>query len=306
MAGPGMIRYVALLVLLAAIWSSAFVFIKVAVGTIPPLSVAAARIVIAAVFLYLYARIIKESLPPFGKTWVMFFLIGLFGNGLPFTLISWGELRVDSGLAAILMSIMPLVTLLLVHLFTEDERITPGKVVGVFLGLGGVVVLVGPQALLNLGGDAVYQLAVTGGAVCYAIASVIARRLPPSPPVGRSAAVMICASLQMIPLSLYLDRPWTLSPTPEALGSVAFLGLIATAIATVIYFIVVSAKGATFLSFINYMIPLMGVFWGATLLGEQVEPKALAALALILAGLAIANYKSKAPSGEKTRISKGP
>ena len=248
---------------------------------------------LAAVVLYAFIALKGQRLPRSGRMWTLFFLIGILGNGLPFTLIAWGEQRIDSGLAAILMAVMPLATLLLTHAFTEDERLTAPKLIGVAMGFAGVVLLIGPEVLRGLGGQAGRQLAVAGGAVCYAVTFTIARFVPPSPPAVRSAAVMICASVQIIPLALLVDQPWALSPSPASVAALVYLGLLPTALATIIFFQLISARGATFVALNNYMIPVLGVIWGAAFLGERISLQALGALALILIGIGVTSLRPR-------------
>lgn len=282
-----------LLILLASLWSSSFAAIKIGVGTIPPLTLAAGRIAVAAAVLYALIALRGQRLPRSARLWALFFLIGVTGNALPFTLIAWGEERIDSGLAAILMAVMPPTTVLLTHVFTRDERLTAPKLIGVAMGFAGVVLLIGPEALRGLGGEAGRQLAVAGGAVCYAVTFTIARFVPPSPPAVRSAAVMICASVQMIPLALLVDQPWALSPSAGSVAALVYLGLLPTALATIIFFQLISARGATFVALNNYMIPVLGVIWGAAFLGERISLQALGALALILIGIGVTSLRRR-------------
>ncbi len=283
---PGAVE-IALLLSLATIWSSSFAFIKVAVETVPPLSVAAGRLLLAAVLIVAVTRLRGLKFPREKGLWPKFFAIGLFGNALPFFLISWGEVTIDSGLAAILMAAMPLATLVLAHFFTSDERMNPARVLGVFLGFGGVLVLIGPAALAGLGDEAIRQTAVAGGAVCYAIATVTARRLPRMPLFVSSAGALIASVVLSLPLALLIDRPWALSPSPESLGAVVVLGLFPTALAMLMYFALLQRTGATFIALNNYLIPSLGVIWGILFLGEALSPRAILALAIILAGIAV-------------------
>jgi len=284
-------RNVFLLLILASIWSSSFAVIKVGVETLPPMTLATLRILLAALILYAYVRMKGLSAIMPRKMWGLAFIVGLFGNGLPFTLIGWGEQTIDSGLAAILMAVMPLTTLLLLHWTSSDERLTPIKLTGITTGFLGVVVLVGPEALKGLGGDAIRQIVVAGGAVCYAIATSTAKHMPPMHPAQRGAAVMIMAGLQMIPVSLLIDRPWELSPSMDSILAAVYLGIFPTALATLIYFALMSARGATFISLNNYLIPGLGVIWGWLFLDESISVQSLGALALILTGIAITNMK---------------
>ncbi len=293
-------RSLALLAVLSAILSSSFLFIKIGVETVPPLTMAVGRVVLASLFLYAFLRLRRQSLPSGGRLWVMFMGLAILGNGLPFFLIAWGEERIDSGLAAILMAVMPLATVILTHFFTADERAGVAKVLGVAVGLAGVAFLFGTEALRGLGGDVWRQLAVAGAALSYAAAATLARRLPSLTPVVRTTAVMLCGSLVMIPLALVFERPWTLAPSPESLASIVYLGLVPTAVGSIIYFRLISDTGATFVSFINYLIPVLGVLWGFLFLGERVSAQALVSMAAILAGIAIATLQRRRappPSG---------
>ncbi len=280
-----------LLIALATIWSSSFSVIKIGVETLPPITLAALRIGLATVVLYGYMRIKGLHIPRDRRFWKLAFWVGLLGNGLPFTLIGWGEKTIDSGLAAILMAVMPLASLLLVHVFTTDERLTVPKLAGIVVGFLGMVVLVGPESLKGLGGDLVAQLAVAGGALCYAVASTVAVRMPTLHPAERSMAVLAIASLQMIPLSLWFDRPWTASPDLAAWAAGIYLGLFPTALAAIIYFHLITYRGATFIALNNYIVPALGVVWGWLFLAENISARGLAALALILVGIAIANSR---------------
>jgi len=295
---PPSVRDMLLLLALAGIWSSSFTVIKIGVATIPPLTLTAMRIFLAALILFAYARARGFAVPGTARFWVQAFFVGLFGNTLPFALINWGERTVDSGLAAILMAVMPLATLLLTHLFTEDERLTARKLGGIVVGFLGVVLLVGPNVLEGLGLDAASQIAIAGGALCYAVASTIATHMPKMHPAARGAPVLALAAAQAIPLSLLFEAPWSLSPSPASLLAALYLGLFPTALATFIYFHLIGERGATFIALNNYMIPALGVFWGWLFLGEVVSARALAALALILLGIAVANWRARDRRGK--------
>jgi drug/metabolite transporter (DMT)-like permease len=277
---------IALLLSLATIWSSSFGFIKVAVETVPPVSVTAGRLILATVIIVTYARLRGHRFPDEPGLWPKFFLIGLFGNALPFTLIGWGEVRIDSGLAAILMAVMPIATLVLAHFFADGERMNPARVAGVTFGFGGVLVLIGPDALGGLGDNAIRQTAVACGAACYAVATVIARRLPKMPTSLSSAGALMGATTFILPVSLVFDRPWTLAPSAESLLSVIILGLFPTALAYILYFTLLRRTDANFIALNNYLIPCLGVIWGILFLDELLHWRALLALGIILTGVA--------------------
>jgi drug/metabolite transporter (DMT)-like permease len=276
---------IVLLLSLATIWSSSFGFIKVAVETIPPFSVTAGRLSLAAVVILAYARLRGHRFPDEPGLWAKFLLVGLFGNALPFALISWGEQTIDSGLAAILMAVMPIATLLLAHFFAENERMNPARITGVAFGFAGVLVLIGPDALRGLGHEATRQTAVAAGAVCYAIATVIARRLPKMPTSLSSAGALISAVAFTLPMSLLFDRPWLLSPSVESAVAVVVLGLFPTALAYILYFTLLRRTDANFIALNNYLIPCLGVVWGIVFLDEILHWRAVLALGIILTGI---------------------
>lgn len=277
---------------LSIMWSSSFIFIKIAVETIPPISISAGRILLATLILGLVMVAKKQKLPTDGRSWLFFLLIGCIGNGLPFFLISWGEIRVDSSVAAILIAASPLASFIIGHFITTDERLTGPRSAGVLVGFIGIVVLIGPYALLELGADVVSQLAVVGGAVCYVCASFIARRMPPMNQMAKSTGTLIMASLVMIPLSLILDQPWTLNPELEALLSVGYLGLFSTAIASLMLFYLIARVGATFLSLNNYINPILGILWGYLIATEIPTTQTYIGLALIMSGLLLTQLRS--------------
>ena len=169
-----------LLIVLVALWGSAFMLIKIAVASLPPLIVVAGRLTIGAVFLVIIVLLTRASAEGLGRYWPNLLALAIMGNCLPFYLISWGQQRVDSALAGILMGVMPLTTLVLAHFFVAGERLNASKVTGFVLGFLGIIVLMGPQALTRLGGSVevlISQLAIFAGAVSYAIAGIIAKKL---------------------------------------------------------------------------------------------------------------------------------
>lgn len=287
---PGFRDY-ALLVVLAAIWGSSFLFIKLAVIEIPPVTVAAARITIAALLLWAAARMAGQSLPRGWGVWGIIACAAVSGNAVPFTLIGWGEEHIDSGLAAILMATMPLTTLVLAHIFTSDEKLTTRKAIGVGMGLLGLIVLMGPDRLAQLGGDTLRELAVAGAATCYGINALITKRLVHLPRRAVAASMLGVSAVMMIPASLMIDQPWMLNPSSTALGSLIVLGSLHTAVATMLLFVIVRRQGASFFSQINFLVPLFGVLWGALILAERPSANALVALALILIGIAVVRGK---------------
>lgn len=282
-------RNFVILLCLGLIWGASFLFIKVAVVTIPPFTVAFGRTAPAALVLYLVLRFRGLRMPGFGPLWGSFLLMGLFNGALPYTLITWAEIHLDSGLAAIINALMPLFTVLLAHFFTRDERLNLMKIGGIFLGFLGVVALFGPAVLKGFGTHVLSQLAVMTAALCYAISIIYGRRLRQITPLVSATGQLICAAFLSLPMSLIMDAPWELSPTFLSLGALACLALLGTALAYIVYYYLLARIGSTNLSLVTYLLPITGVFWGALLLGERLPWSAFLALGLILAGIAGVN-----------------
>ena len=287
-------HYLALL-FLAALWSSSFLVIKVSVVTIPPLTLTVIRLFVAMIILLGILLYKGEPLPKSGKAWFMCFLVGFFGNVLPFSLIGWGEVVVESGLTAVLMAIMPLSTVILAHFFTEGDRLTPQRLLGISIGFFGIVILVGPSVFGGLGEDGLRQLAIALAGLSYGITTVVARNMPPSSVLGRSVAIMTAGFLFLLPFALWIEQPWMLEPSNTALIGAIHLGVLPTALASLIYLKLIAERGAGFMAYINYLIPIMGVIWGASLLGEEVTTQVVAALGAILIGLFVANVRKRRP-----------
>jgi drug/metabolite transporter (DMT)-like permease len=284
----------ALLLALVAMWGSSFMFNKLSVATVPPATVVAGRLMIGAVTLLIlmYGRGLR--LPRFGPIWGAYALLGVIGNALPFFLIAWGQQVVDSALAGILMAAMPLATLVLAHFVIQGETMTRYRVGGFALGFVGIVFLMEPAAALSVGGAAipiVAQLAVLGGALCYSANSVLARLLVKTDFLSAATGTLLVAAVLMLPFALSHDRPWTVRPSAASFASIVWLGIGPTAIATILYFRLISSAGPTFMSLVNYLSPAVAVFLGVTLLGEKPGVSAYAGLTLILMGIALSQWR---------------
>ncbi|AUG53203.1 DMT family transporter [Thalassospira marina] len=290
MSRPGMIDYF-LLILLALMWGSSFAFIKLGVHAYSPLVVAAGRITLGAIVLWGIVLLRRGSLPKGRGAWIAAFMCGLLGNAIPFFLISMGETRINAGLAAILMSVVPLTTVVLGHFVTRDEKLTIGKVLGLVLGTCGVVVLVGPETLSGLGGDLPYQLAVLVAAICYAISSLVARHVRDQPRAGSAALILTFASLTISPVALIVDQPWTMAWSAHGALAIAYLGVVPTGLAMFVLLLMVARTGAGFLAFNNYLVPAVGILVSLAVLGEVPAPSTLIAMVIILAGIAAANIR---------------
>ena len=280
----------ALLLVLALTWGSSFFFIKQAVETLPPLSLAVGRITIGAAMLLIIAYAKGQAMPRGLGLWGRMIFLGIIGNALPFFLIGWGEQFTPSNLAAILMATIPSFVIVLAHYFTHDEPLTLGKALGAVLGFGGVVALIGVDALNGLGDVVIGQIAILAGALSYSLYGINAKRLPPLGSEMLVGTILLAGLIPLIPVWLVIDQPWQLAPDGKAWFSVAWLGLLSTGGGNLLFFLLLRRVGAGFGSFNNYLVPLMGVGWGFFLAGEKPSWNALVALVLILIGLALARW----------------
>lgn len=297
---PRSLKDWALLLALVAMWGSAFMFNKLGVATVPPATLVAGRLLIGALILLVVVHALGARLPPLGRNWLPYLVLALVGNCIPFYVIVWGQKTVDSALAGILMAAMPLVTLVLAHFFVQGERMTRKRAAGFALGFLGIVLLIGPAALAGIGGSAlqvVSQLAVLTGALCYAANSVLTRLMVKENNVLiASTAMLLVATVVMLPVAFILDRPWTLAPSFSSTAAIVWLGIGPTAVATLCYFKLIGSAGPTFMSLVNYLSPPVAVFLGVTLMGEHPGVEAYTGLALILAGIALSQLRHRTPS----------
>jgi drug/metabolite transporter (DMT)-like permease len=280
-----------MLLALTVMWGSAFLMTKVALESLPPPLVVAARMAVASAVLLALGLLWLRRLPTGRRTWMFFVLIAFFGNALPFSLISWGQDYIDSGLAGILMAAMPLFTLSLAHFFVPGERMTLFRALGFMLGFIGVVVLMGPGSLPGLAAvdkTFVPMLAVLAGAASYAVSAILSRLRPEGDAFGAALATTLLATLMVVPAGFYNgELSSTLQGNTLALAAVAGLGIFSTAMAAVMYFRLVTRAGPGFVSQLNYLIPVWAVAIGAVFLGEQPQLNHLYALALILGGILV-------------------
>lgn len=276
-----------MLLALVAMWGSAFALLKIAVAGLPPAVIVAGRLAVATLVLAPLAGRAFRHERPSGRAWRVLALIALIGNVAPFLLITWGQRHIASGLAGILMAVMPLTTLVLAHFFAH-EPLTRRRLAGFAVGFLGIVVLVGPDALRAWAGSGtplLAELAVLAGAVCYALAAILARRRPPGDATVAATATVALAAVMAMPIALAVGTPWPWAAPASAWAAVLVLGVVSTALAMVVYFRLIAAAGPSFLSLNNYLIPIWAVIVGALALGERVPVPALIALALVLTGM---------------------
>jgi drug/metabolite transporter (DMT)-like permease len=287
------------LVILGLIWGGSFLGVELALTGFGPLSIAAVRIALAAVLLVAMALVAGHGLPATAsargrRIWLHCLGMGLFSNALPFALLSWGQRQVTSGFAGITMAVVPLLVLPLAHVFVPGERMTVRKSIGFAVGFLGVVLLIGPGAPPP-GEEAVpvlARLACIAASCCYAIGSIITRRAPAGPYLSFGAGGLLMAAVMIVPLALAVEG-LPAEPPPQALLGALYLGIFPTALATVMLVFVIQSAGPSFLSLVNYQVPVWAVIIGMVALGEDLPPQFVGALALILAGLAVSEARAR-------------
>ena len=275
---------------LSVLWGGSFFFAKVAIGELQPLTVVFGRVALAALALNLVLLLMGRSLLRRGVPWPSFIVMGLLNNMIPFSLIFWGQTQIASGLASILNATTPLFTLVVAHLLTRDERINAAKAVALLVGFAGVALLIGPNVLVGDGSSFIGQMACLGAALSYAFAGVYGRRfqIMGVQPMQAAAGQVTASTALILPIMLIVDRPWDLAGPPSATvwAALAGLALLSTALAYLLYFRILAAAGATNLLLVTFLIPVTAILLGAVFLGERLEPRHFAGMALIGVGLA--------------------
>jgi drug/metabolite transporter (DMT)-like permease len=280
-----------LLILLAALWGPSFLFIKVAVEEIPPLTLVLGRVAIGAFFLLVALRLARRSLPRDRTLWRQFAVLAVLHNALPWTLLSWGEQYIDSALASILNGTTPLFTIILAHYWVEGDRMTSSKVLGVLLGFAGLFLLILPSLEDGVQASTWGIIAVTAASALYGVAIIYSRNhLRGLPPLVAPASQLILATVYMFPLAMIIDQPWELpTPSATALAAMVALGILGTGLAFIVYYRLLETANPTYISMVTYVIPVFGVILGVLVLGEQLTWYALAGFALILLGVMVVN-----------------
>jgi len=299
---------IGLLMLLGAIWGTSFLFIKVGVSEMGPITFATLRVLVASIVLLLVLRAKKQRLPRDIQTWKHFAVMGATGILIPFAAIAWGTQYIASGLSAILNATMPLFTFVFA-VACGGERATPERILGLAVGFGGVLLLTWPQFQGGLEASLLGELAVVVASLSYAVAIVYARRhLVGQPPLVASFGQVGTALLFFIPLAL-MEESWSQPLSLAAIGSVLAIGIFGTAVGYIIYYRLLRVIGATGTSLVTYIVPVFGVFWGWVILNERLSWHAFASLGMIFFGLVLTNNligrllerRSRVPAMESQR-----
>jgi drug/metabolite transporter (DMT)-like permease len=274
------------LLFLGAVWGSSYLFIKVGVAEVPPLTFVTARLVLGAIIMWGLLRVLGYPVSRDWTLWAAYVVMGLFSGALPYSLITWGEQYIPSSLAALLQATMPIFTVILAHFFVHDERITPARIFGIVAGFVGVGILMLPDLRRGLQANLLGQLAVVASSISYAAATIFARnRLRGQPALASTMGQLTMGAILMLPLALLVERPFDLSPSLAAVGSWLGLTLLGTVVAYVIYYTLIERASATFVSTVTYIVPVNGLILGALVLGERLDLILLLSLGFILAGV---------------------
>lgn len=276
----------ALLILLGILWGVPFALTKISLTTIPPLTLVAARVSIAAVTLWMIIALSGYRIPN-PRGWIgRLFAQGIITCALPYTFIAYGQQSVDSALAAILNSTAPLFVCLISVIWTRQEPVTRERLFGVTVGLSGVVLIAGASALTGLGHAAAGQAAILVATISSAVSVIIGRRLNAIPAEVAAAGTLTCAAVVLVPLSAFLETPWQAAPSTASITALLINAVFATAVGFVIYFRLIRTIGAVNTASVGYLKPAVGVLIGCSLMGEPFTWTTAIGLAAILLGVA--------------------
>ena len=279
-----------MLLLLSCLWGGSFFFIGVAVTELPPLTIVTLRVGLAAIILWIFFLVSGQEIPKSLKLWRTFFVLGLLGNAIPFSLIVWGQTHITSGLASIINATTPLFTILIAGTLLSDERITGGKLIGVALGILGVAVLIiGPSRMIEITSDTTAQLAVVGAAISYGFATVYGRRFKAMgiSPLTTVIGQVTTATVILLPLALIVERPDQLSnPSIQVWLAVFSLAAFSTVLAYILFFRILSSAGATNVVLVTFLVPITASLLGWLVLDEQLYIEHFIGMVFIGLGLA--------------------
>ena len=278
-------RELLFLALLSTLWAVSYTFIKIGVETMPPITFIALRTLIAGLLLYVVIRLRGLRLPTDFATWRLFFIQACINSVLPFTLIAWAEQSIDAGLAVILNATTPIFTFLLTALVIRHEPVSGRKLFGTIAGMTGVCLIIGVEALSGAGEAIWSQLAVLTAAFSYACAAIFSKNFKGLDPIMPAAGSLICGAVLLLPVSLIVDRPWTLSPSAASLTALVCLSVFSTALAFMIYFRLMQTLGSVGTTSQAYLRVPVGVAIGMAFLGEMPTPAMWVGLVCVIAGV---------------------
>ena len=276
------------MLVLAIIWGGSFLSIRIALDEISPLMSVAHRVTWAMLVLWVVVAVMRIPLPRNSRIWFTFLVMGLLNNVIPFGLMAWGQLHIESGLTSILNAFTAVVGVVMAALFFSDERLMPRKIIGVVLGFFGVAVAIGLENFKNFDLRSLAQLAVIGGTVAYAVAGVWARKnLVGMPPQLAAAGMLTGATVIMLPLVYFVEGLPTFDLQPRTLVAIGYYAVIATAAAYLLYYRVLAMAGSGNLMLVTLLVAPVAITLGAVVLGEKLSANALIGFVILAVGLII-------------------
>ncbi len=275
----------ALLVILSVLWGGSFFLAEIALEDFSPYMTVTLRVGIAALVLLLYLLIIRKWQSLGVKMWLILLVMGALNNAIPFTLITWGQVYIESGLAAILNATTPLFTVLLAHVMTQDEKMSVNKLIGVITGFIGVVCLIGPVALSGQRDVALGQAAVLVAAISYAFAGIWGKRLRRLPAAQSAAGMLLGSTVLMLVFCVAKGEVFTFQASIPGWASIISLAVLSSALAYLIYFYILAEAGTTNLLLVTFLIPLSALILGVVFLNETFTINAIIGMILIIFSL---------------------
>ena len=278
------------LMLLSVLWGGSFLFIEIGLEELPPVSVVAVRVSLAAVFAIIFMKLTAQKLSKDIKLWQAFFIMALFNNVMPFLLITWGQQHILGGVAAIINASTPVFTIVVAQMFTKDEKLNAAKVVGLAVAVIGVSLVIGFDAVLSFSSTSAGQIAIVGASVSYAIGSVYGRRFGRAgiAPLTVTTGQLIAGTLVLLPLAFFLDPELiTRSLSTRVVMALLALAILSTALAYLIYFRLIATAGATNATLVTIIIPVTASVLTWLVLDEQLPKEAFLGMTVISLGLLI-------------------
>ena len=294
MSSPKTLDYF-LLTTLALIWASAFFNIKIATYSYGPITIAFLRILFGAIPVIILCLVKNIKIEAFSKDWMWYASIGIINLVIPFFLIAYGVQKVQSNLAAILMSSTPISATILAHFFVDKEKINFFKIIGIILGFLGILYLFSDNLLIT-NSNFFSALMILLGSTFYVVGGILTLKISHKKNENVTASILIWGTLIICPISLFFEQPWTLSPRLDSTLSLIYLGVFPTGIAWLLRFIILKKNGLVFQSQVAYLIPIFGVILGFLFLDELITSKVLIALVAVILGIYFVKKSSTSKS----------
>ena len=281
-----------LLILLSIIWGSAFFNIKIATFSYDPFTLALVRVIFASIPLLILCKLKKIEIEAFSANWKPYALIGLCNIAIPFVLIAIGTAKINSYLAAILMSTTPLSGSILAHFFTKDEKLSVPKSLGVIIGFSGIILLFFDKVILN-SENYIYAIVTIIGSTFYCIGGLLTLRLKNKKNENVTTSTTLWSVIFLLPFSLIFETPWNSNPTFVSTLSLLYLGVVATGLAWLIRFRILTVNGLVFQTQVAYLIPIFGIIFGFFVMNEIITWRVFVSLVIILLGIYIFKKNNK-------------